>query len=161
MIVCICLLVVLQKNWYSTERFTRRFISYEYDASIPNVQQTQNIVNEIEEDAEHIYFAKVGTLPFLSIQYMSDGLLDRVIWLGNYTVNTDLYLDTIASHGITNSYQYMLENDEVYLIDNNIDLTMEYIHDYYDKDATYQLVKQVGAYSIYEIQADEGGKNEE
>jgi hypothetical protein len=151
LIACICLLIVLQKNWYSTERITLKYFNDEYDTSVPDAQQMTNIINEIEEDTEHIYFAKVGAFPFMSIQYMSDGLLDRVIWLGNYTVNTKLYLDTMASHGITNSYQYMLENDDVYLIDNNIDLTMEYIHDYYDKDATYQMVKQVGSYCIYKI----------
>lgn len=145
LMVCMCLFVWIQTRWCSEWRIIKKD-SQEY----ANGWMCE-IVEEISDDSENFYFAKVGALPFMSIQYMPEGLLNRVNWLGGWIINNPRYLDVMELNGITNPYRYMLENENVYLIDNDIELTMEYIQDYYDANATFQLIKQIGPYSIYKL----------
>ena len=45
----------------------------------------------------------------------------------------------------------MIGNDKVYLIDDNIELTIEYIHQNYDEKAEAVFVRTLGNVDLYQI----------
>ena len=49
-------------------------------------------------------------------------------------------------------YKDMIGNKKVYLIDDNIQLTLDYIRQNYDKNAEAVFVKTLGNVDLYQIQ---------
>lgn len=45
----------------------------------------------------------------------------------------------------------MIGNDKIYLADDNIDLTLKYIQEYYEPNAQAVFVKTVGNVNLYQI----------
>ena len=41
----------------------------------------------------------------------------------------------LSRYGVTNPYRDLVNNEKVYLIDNDINLTLNYIREYYDMKA--------------------------
>lgn len=58
----------------------------------------------------------------------------------------------MQEHGITNPYKDMIGNKKVYLIDDNIQLTLDYIRQNYDQNAEAVFVKTLGNVDLYQIQ---------
>ena len=48
----------------------------------------------------------------------------------------------------------MINNESVYLIDDQIDLTMAYIHEYYDETAEAVFIKTLGNVDLYQIRSE-------
>ena len=59
----------------------------------------------------------------------------------------------MEEHGIVNPYRDMINNDRVYLIDNQIDLTLAYIRQYYDRNAEAVFVRTLGNVDLYQIKS--------
>ena len=57
----------------------------------------------------------------------------------------------MKEHGIVNPYKDMIGNEKVYLIDDNIDLTVEYIRQNYDEHAEAVFVRTLGNVDLYQI----------
>ena len=73
--------------------------------------------------------------------------------LGGWAARTTSYMGILERYGIENPYRDMIGNEKVYLIDDDIDLTMDYIHTYYDEKAEAVLVSEIGSLKIYQIKA--------
>ena len=82
---------------------------------------------------------------------MPTGLLDNISWLGGWTTNMVPYKKILGNYGLQNPYKDMIGNEKVRLIDNNIELTMRYLHEYYDEKAEAVCVGEVGKYKLYQI----------
>ena len=72
---------------------------------------------------------------------MPENLLDNIYWFGGWECRTPGIVDKMREHGIENPYRDMINNESVYLIDDQIDLTMAYIHEYYDENAEAVFIK--------------------
>ena len=46
------------------------------------------------------------------------------------------YAATLKKYDVTNPYRDCIDNEKVYIIDNDINLTINYIREYYDMKAT-------------------------
>lgn len=57
----------------------------------------------------------------------------------------------MAENGIQNPYKDVIGNDKIYLTDDNIDLTLKYIQEYYEPNAQAVFVKTVGNVNLYQI----------
>lgn len=57
----------------------------------------------------------------------------------------------MAENGIQNPYKDVIGNDKIYLADDNIDLTLKYIQEYYEPNAQTVFVKTVGNVNLYQI----------
>ena len=55
--------------------------------------------------------------------------------LGGWPAGSKPYLATLKQYGLTNPYRDCIDNSKVYLIDNDINLTLNYIREYYDMEA--------------------------
>lgn len=114
-------------------------------------------VDMLLSDSEHIYLAKLDTIddtlypPFTPAPA---GYWDRIVLMGGWDFANPVMLDTLSRYGIENPYRDIIGNDRVYMIEDDIDSTMEYIHDYYDSDATAELVQPMSGATglqIYKI----------
>lgn len=128
-------------------------------SSIPEARVSQRAVLEtIGTDKEHTYLAKSGMLSEIvcygPFDRMPENLLDNVYWFGGWECRTPGYTRAMEVHGIINPYRDVVNNENVYLVDDNIDLTLKYIRQYYTENAEAVFVKTIGNVDVYQITDD-------
>ena len=115
------------------------------------------VLETIGTDKEHTYLAKSG-MPSEIVCYgpfdrMPENLPDNVYWFGGWECRTPGYTQEMETHGITNPYRDVINNDSIYLVDDNIDLTLKYIRQYYDSSAQAVFIKTIGNVDVYQIRS--------
>lgn len=125
-------------------------------SSIPEARVSQRAVLEtIGTDKEHTYLAKSGMLSEIvcygPFDRMPENLLDNVYWFGGWECRTPGYTRAMEVHGIINPYRDVVNNENIYLVDDNIDLTIKYIRQYYAENAEAVFVKTIGNVDVYQI----------
>lgn len=128
-------------------------------SSIPEARVSQRAVLEtIGTDKEHTYLAKSGMLSEIvcygPFDCMPENLLDNVYWFGGWECRTPGYTRAMEVRGIINPYRDVVNNENVYLVDDNIDLTLKYIRQYYAENAEAVFVKTIGNVDVYQITDD-------
>ena len=128
-------------------------------SSIPEARVSQRAVLEtIGTDKEHTYLAKSGMLSEIvcygPFDRMPENLLDNVYWFGGWECRTPGYTRAMEAHGIINPYRDVVNNETIYLVDDNIDLTLKYIRQYYAENAEAVFVKTIGNVDVYQITDD-------
>lgn len=128
-------------------------------SSIPEARVSQRAVLEtIGTDKEHTYLAKSGMLSEIvcygPFDRMPENLLDNVYWFGGWECRTPGYTRAMEVHGIINPYRDVVNNENIYLVDDNIDLTLKYIRQYYAENAQAVFVKTIGNVDVYQITDD-------
>ena len=128
-------------------------------SSIPEARVSQRAVLEtIGTDKEHTYLAKSGMLSEIvcygPFDRMPENLLDNVYWFGGWECRTPGYTRAMEAHGIINPYRDVVNNENIYLVDDNIDLTLKYIRQYYAENAQVVFVKTIGNVDVYQITDD-------
>ena len=134
--------------WYSDWRINT--------STIPEARIAQRAVLEtIGTDKEHIYLSKSGILSEIvcygPFDRMPETLLDNVYWFGGWECRTPEYTRAMAEDGIRNPYRDVINNNRIYLADDDIDLTLKYIQEYYEPSAQAVFVKTVGNVNLYQI----------
>ena len=118
--------------------------------------QVRAAIEQIHSDSEHLYLTKVGLVSFFDAYGVFDqipvGMSANIYALGGWTTNLPSYFKQLDDYGIQNPYKDMIGNEKVYLVDNEIGKTMEYIHTY-DPDAKEELVNSIGKLKVYRILA--------
>ena len=148
LVLCAAVLLIAQSFWYDDWRLTTR--------EIPKARVSQRAVLEtIGTDKEHVYLAKSGTVSEIvcygPFDPMPENLLDNLYWLSGWECRTPGIVKEMGEHGVTNPYKDMIGNKKVYLIDDNIQLTLDYIRQNYDKNAEAVFVKTLGNVDLYQI----------
>lgn len=148
LVLCVTVFALSQFLWCKDWRIST--------SSIPEARISQRAVLEtIGTDKEHIYLAKSGTVSEIvcygPFDRMPENLLDNLFWFGGWECRMPGIVKKMESRGIANPYRDMINNEKVYLIDDQIQLTMEYIHRYYDADAEAVFVKTLGNVDLYQI----------
>lgn len=128
-------------------------------SSIPEARVSQRAVLEtIGTDKEHVYLARSGMLSEIvcygPFDRMPENLLDNVYWFGGWECRTPGYTRAMEAHGIINPYRDVVNNENIYLVDDNIDLTLKYIRQYYAENAQAVFVKTIGNVDVYQITDD-------
>lgn len=148
LVLCAAVLLIAQSFWYDDWRLTTR--------EIPKARVSQRAVLEtIGTDKEHVYLAKSGTVSEIvcygPFDPMPENLLDNLYWFSGWECRTPGIVKEMREHGVTNPYKDMIGNEKVYLIDDNIQLTLDYIRQNYDKNAEAVFVKTLGNVDLYQI----------
>ena len=116
----------------------------------------QEFVESIERPRKIMLMVKAGApvdeLMAQLIPYLSPG--DVIIDGGNSDFHdTERRVKEMEAHGITNPYRDVINNDSIYLVDDNIDLTLKYIRQYYDSSAQAVFIKTIGNVDVYQIRS--------
>ena len=154
LMMILVLLALNQTNWRETWRHNTRDKEAKMKAS-------QNFVAKVSSDKDHLYLTKVG-LYALSPSYGPLSLVpldagSNMAPLGGWPSGSPVYKAATGAYGVTNPYRDCINNDKVWLIDNDINTTINYIHEYYDSTAR---AEEVGMFDednmMYRIVSDGG-----
>lgn len=87
---------------------------------------------------------------------MPAGYRDKLYFSCGWVVRHPQVVEVLADYGLENPYRDAVNNDKVYVIPNDIELTMEYINHYYNENARAELVQDLTSelgINIYRIVA--------
>lgn len=160
-VLCLGIFLVNQGTWCNDWRLN----SENY---LNGKARTRETLETVAADKEHLYLAKVNTLSgsgsFGPFDRIPEGTLENISWLGGWETNHAASLSVLEKWNITNPYREMIDRPDVYLIDKEIDQTLNYLRTYYDENAEAVLIKEVGGLKIYQIlgssrqEVSEGGE---
>ena len=121
-------------------------------------RESREIVESLLADSEHVYLAKLDTVsdriyssPF---EPSLPGYWDKIVLLGGFDPNHPAIMDNLKNYGVENPYRDIVNNNKVYIIDDDIELTLSHIHEFYDGDAMAEPVEPLSSdtgLSIYRI----------
>lgn len=75
--------------------------------------------------------------------------------LGNWSTGSPLSMAILDNYNIQNPFKDLVDNPDVYLIDNNgIETELSYIQRNYNKDAKSALVKNIKGFNVFKIYTD-------
>lgn len=116
------------------------------------------VVETLLSDDEHVYLAKLDTVsdriytsPF---EKSLPGYWDKIVILGGFDPNHPVIMANLRRYGVENPYRDVVNNNKVYIIEDDIDLTLSHIREYYDSEAKAELVEPLSTdtgLSIYRI----------
>ena len=128
-------LVVLalnQNNWRETWRHNTR-------KKAEKMAISANFIANVSSDTEHLYLTKAGLYAvspgYGPLSLVPVGAASNMAVLGGWPAGSMPYMTTLKNYGMTNPYRDCINNEKVLLIDNDINLTLNYIREYYDINA--------------------------
>ncbi len=125
---------------------------------IDAARSERNIIKQINTDQDHLYLTKVGTMQFSKAYGVFDAIPfcsgNNMYPLGGWTAETPTYKAVLKKYGVQNPFKEMVNNDKVFIVDTNIDLTLDYIRKWYYPKAEAELIDVAGSYKIYRIRAE-------
>ena len=130
-----------------------------YRGSREDLSAERAAVDTLLADTEHVYLAKLDTVNdriYSPFEPAGKGYWDRIVLLGGWDCNHPVIMDNLKRVGVENPYRDSVGNEKVYFIEDDIELTLRHIREFYDSDATAELVEPLSAetgLSIYRILA--------
>ena len=109
------------------------------------------------KDDRHVYLAKLDAVTdglWSPFEPVPAGYWDRIVLLGGFDCLHPTIMDNLARYGVSNPYRDSVGNSKVYIIEDNIELTLDFIHQHYDSRARAVLVEPLSTrtgMSIYRI----------
>lgn len=117
--------------------------------------QTEKLM-EMSNDRDHLYLCKMRypdvENAFEPYDPIPAGIFSNVYFLGGWQVFEPVSLTPLRNYGVTNPYRDAVSDSRILFVDDDIELTLDYIHDYYDPDAEAVEAGQIGnEYRVYSI----------
>lgn len=103
------------------------------------MKQAANFIAQTASDTDHLYLTKAGLYAispgYGPLSLVPVDVASNTGVLGGWPAGSPAYNAALARYDVTNPYRDCINNDKVYLIDNDINLTLNYIREYYDMNA--------------------------
>ena len=110
---------------------------------------------QLMADPDHLYVMKMGAMIahdcYGPLDIMPEKVLGNVLYLGGWAAYSRAFMDTMDAYGISNPYRDLIGSEKLYLVDDDIGLTMAYIREYYDEGAAFEEIGELGDHKIYRI----------
>ncbi len=119
--------------------------------------ETRAAYEELLKDDRHVYLAKLDAVTdglWSPFEPVPAGYWDRIVLLGGFDCLHPTIMDNLARYGVTNPYRDSVGNSKVYIIEDNIELTLDFIRQHYDSQARAVPVEPLSTrtgMSIYRI----------
>ena len=122
---------------------------------VETLEANRTVAETIAEDKEHLYLNKAVGFSYSDAYGVFDtlpyGISENVFTLGGWTTMMPANREKLEKYGISDVYRDSINNADVYIIDKDIDTTIQYIRDYYDADAKAEKAFDIGAYPVYRL----------
>ena len=150
-VLCAVVLIFSQYQWYG---------SWRVNADQAGIDG-RSVLEDLKADSGHLYITKSKTLDYSSgygpLDLMSEGISGHFTYFGGWETDTVLWKQKLARYDVVNPYKDSINNEKVRLIDDEIDVTMNYIHTYYDENAKAVQVDKYKGYPVYKIVSKDQG----
>lgn len=124
-------------------------------SALEKMQEERATLESIGSDKEHLYVVKSGAISFAkgygAFDHVPYGISQNILLLGGWPALTPGYRALMETYGVTNPYRDLPGSEKLYLVDRDIDTTMDYIHKYYDDTAQAVLVSEYPNCNVYQI----------
>lgn len=148
----VCLFAVF---FLLAQYFSRDTLRIYQGERIDKLHRRRSVVEKIHKDPEHLYLTKASTITLAKAYGVWDvipyGIFANQHTLGGWAANTPPYMTILDKYNIGNPFRDMIDNETVYLIDDDIDLTVDYFHVWYDENISAEFIKKLGPYKVYQI----------
>jgi hypothetical protein len=108
----------------------------------------------ILEDKSHMYLAKLDAVTdglWSPFEPYGQGYWDRIVLLGGFDCLHPAIMENLALYGVENPFRDAVGNSKVYIIEDDIDLTLQFIHEHYDPHARAELAQPISEETGMEI----------
>lgn len=105
-------------------------------------------VERLMADTEHVYLAKLDTVSdriYSPFEPWAPGYWDRIVLLGGFDCLHPTVMANLARYGVANPYRDCIDNDRVYLIEDDVELTLRYLREHYEPEAEAVPVEPLSA----------------
>ena len=130
------LLLALGTSWYLLRDSFRSNDTYD--------PAERAAVERLLADEEHVFLVKLDTVPdrvYSPFEPVAKGYWDEIVLLGGFDCNHPTIMNNLRRFGVENPYRDCVGNDRVYLVEDDIALTLAFIHEHYDPAAEAELVQ--------------------
>lgn len=118
--------------------------------------QYRQMLTETFSNKEHLYLNKVFAVDVRHLygpfERIPEGTFENVVSLGGWTVKMPMQNELLRKYDIKNPLRDIVDREDVFIVDTNINLTLSYIRKWYCKEAEAKLIKTIGSYGVYQIQ---------
>ena len=121
----------LMRDWYRT-------------APAEDRSEVRAAYERLLQDGEHVYLAKLDAVTdglWSPFEPYGKGYWDRIVLLGGFDCLHPAIMENLARYGVENPYRDCIGNEKVYLLEDDIALTLQYLHEHYDPRATAERVE--------------------
>lgn len=144
-VLCATVLIFSQYQWYGSWRGNAAQVTVD----------GKSVLEDLKDDPGHLYITKSKTLDYSSgygpLDLMPKGISGHFTYFGGWETDTALWKQKLACYNVVNLYKDSINNEKVRLIDDEIDVTINYIHTYYDENAKAVQVDTYKGYPVYKI----------
>ena len=141
MLAAVLLLVSIYASYYLNRGSYRGNVDYiDEDA--------RAAVDVLLADEEHLFLAKLDTVSdriYSPFEPAAAGYWDKIVLLGGFDPKHPVIMDNLKNYGVENPYRDIVDNNLVYIIDDDIELTLSHIHEFYDAGASAELVEPLSS----------------
>ena len=121
-------------------------------------KETEQLTIQLSQDQDHLYLLRMGGLEFADafgpLDLVPVGVYSNTAPLGGWGAGSPSYKAVLNRFGVVNPFRDVINHPEVYLIDNQIEQTMEYIHSHYDPHAIATRAGEIGKYPYYTVTSE-------
>ena len=150
-VLCAAVLIFSQYQWYDSWRVNTSKVETE----------GKSVLEGLQSDPEHLYITKSKTLEYTEgygpLDLLPKGISGNFTFFGGWETETVLWKKKLARYDVVNLYKDSINNEKVRLIDDEINVTMNYIHTYYDENAKAVQVDTYKGYPVYKIVSEKQG----
>ena len=150
-VLCATVLIFSQYQWYGSWRGNAAQVTVD----------GKSVLEDLKDDPGHLYITKSKTLDYSSgygpLDLMPKGISGHFTYFGGWETDTVLWKQKLACYDVVNLYKDSINNEKVRLIDDEIDVTINYIHTYYDENAKAVQVDTYKGYPVYKIVSEKQG----
>ena len=150
-VLCAAVLIFSQYQWYGSWRVNADQVTAD----------GKSVLEDLKDDQGHLYITKSKTLDYSSgygpLDLMPEGISGHFSYFGGWETDTILWKQKLACYDVVNLYKDSINNEKVRLIDDEIDVTINYIHTYYDENAKAVQVDTYKGYPVYKIVSEKQG----
>ena len=125
----------LMRDWYRT-------------APAEDKSEVRAAYERLLADEDHVYLAKLDAVTdglWSPFEPYGKGYWDKIVLLGGFDCLHPTIMENLAGYGVENPYRDCVDNPRVYLIEDNIDLTLQYIHEHYAPEAAAERVEPLSS----------------
>lgn len=137
-------------------RYSRRLCPSDDNNRIEDHSREKAAIELIMRDDRHFYFEKytVQTQMYSPLERMPHGYAEKIMPIGGWSMNHPMNVRLLESLGIENPYRDLVNREDIYLIDYDIETTLNYLRGRYYPDAEAELIEPMSTetgFKIYKI----------
>lgn len=149
LVVCMCFVPFMKQNFRTRSESAKRVV---------RMERRRQTLEKLSSDKDHLYVMKMGSIVandcYGPLDVMPEKVISNLLYLGGWATYTKAFRDTMAAYGISNPYRDLIDNERLFLVDNNIDLTLTYLRENYAQGARCEKVGEVQKYGIYRVYSE-------